>query len=77
MFPVKGKKREKKGQERGVVRALRLPGKLMGVRMKLSQKAKNAVYIGALCAVSYFAVYIARNILSAVTPPMIYLCPTA
>ena len=24
MFPVKGKKREKKGQERGVVRALRL-----------------------------------------------------
>ncbi|MBR3866739.1 MAG: MFS transporter [Butyricicoccus sp.] len=39
--------------------------------MKLSQKAKNAVYIGALCAVSYFAVYIARNILSAVTPQMI------
>lgn len=26
MFPVKGKKREKKGQERGVVRALRLSG---------------------------------------------------
>ncbi len=39
--------------------------------MKLSQKAKNAVKIGALCSVSYFAVYIARNILGAVTPQMV------
>ena len=39
--------------------------------MKISQKAKHAIYIGSLCSVSYFAVYIARNILSAVTPQMI------
>ena len=38
---------------------------------RLSEKAKNAVFIGTLCSVSYFAVYIARNILSAVTPQMI------
>ena len=37
----------------------------------LSKKAKNAVMIGSLCSVSYFAVYIARNILSAVTPQMV------
>lgn len=39
--------------------------------MKLSPKAKNAVMIGTLCSISYFAVYIARNILSAVTPQMV------
>lgn len=39
--------------------------------MILSRKAKNAVMIGSLCSISYFAVYIARNILSAVTPQMI------
>ena len=39
--------------------------------MKLSKNAINAIYLGALCAVSYFAVYVARNILSAVTPQMI------
>ena len=39
--------------------------------MKLSKNAKNAVFIGTLCSISYFAVYIARNILSAVTPQMI------
>ncbi|MBQ8849008.1 MAG: MFS transporter [Clostridia bacterium] len=39
--------------------------------MKISQKAKNAIYIGTLCSVAYFAVYIARNILSAVTPQMV------
>ena len=39
--------------------------------MKLSENAKKAVYIGTLCSVSYFAVYIARNILSAVTPQMV------
>lgn len=39
--------------------------------MKISQKAKNAIYIGVLCSVSYLAVYIARNILSAVTPQMV------
>ena len=39
--------------------------------MSLSPKAKNAFMIGALCSISYFAVYIARNILSAVTPQMV------
>lgn len=33
--------------------------------------AKNALYIGVLCSVSYLAVYFARNILSAVTPQML------
>lgn len=39
--------------------------------MKLSNKAKNAILIGSLCSISYFAVYIARNLLSAVTPQMV------
>ena len=33
--------------------------------------AKNALYIGVLCSVSYLAVYFSRNILSAVTPQML------
>jgi len=39
--------------------------------MKISQKARTAIWIGSLCSVSYFAIYIARNILSAVTPLMV------
>ena len=39
--------------------------------MKLSQKAKHAIWIGSLCSISYFAVYIARNVLGAVTPQMV------
>ena len=39
--------------------------------MKISQKARNAIFLGTLCSVSYLAVYIARNILGAVTPQMI------
>lgn len=39
--------------------------------MKISQNAKKAIMIGSLCSVSYFAVYIARNILGAVTPLMV------
>ncbi|MBR4034279.1 MAG: MFS transporter [Clostridia bacterium] len=39
--------------------------------MKISQSAKNAICLGSLCSVAYFAVYIARNILSAVTPQMV------
>lgn len=39
--------------------------------MKLSKNARNAIMIGTLCSASYFAVYISRNILSAVTPQMI------
>ena len=38
--------------------------------MKISDGAKKAIMIGTLCSVSYLAVYIARNILSAVTPQM-------
>ena len=41
--------------------------------MNLSKNAKNAIMIGSLCSISYFAVYIARNILSAVTPQMVAL----
>jgi len=41
--------------------------------MKLTQNARNAIRIGSLCSISYLAVYIARNILSAVTPQMIEL----
>ena len=39
--------------------------------MKLRQNVKNAISIGLLCAVSYFVVYVARNMLSAVTPQMV------
>lgn len=39
--------------------------------MKISFKAKNAILIGMLCSVSYLAVYIARNVLSAATPQML------
>ena len=36
-----------------------------------NKQVRNAVMIGVLCSVSYLAVYIARNVLSAVTPQMI------
>ena len=39
--------------------------------MKLSSAAKKAIVIGSACSISYLAVYIARNILGAVTPQMI------
>lgn len=39
--------------------------------MTISKNAKKAIIIGSLCSVSYLAVYIARNILSAVTPQMV------
>lgn len=38
---------------------------------KIKPELRNALYIGLLCAISYLAVYFARNILSAVTPQMI------
>lgn len=41
------------------------------ITLGISQKAKKAIMIGSLCSVSYFAVYIARNILGAVTPQMV------
>ena len=37
----------------------------------ISQKAKKAICLGSLCSISYLAVYIARNILGAVTPQMV------
>ena len=39
----------------------------------MTQNAKNAIRIGTLCSISYLAVYLARNILGAVTPQMIEL----
>ena len=39
--------------------------------MKISTKARNAIFLGTLCSISYFAVYIARNVLGSVTPKMI------
>lgn len=39
--------------------------------MKLSKNAKKAVMLGGMCAISYLAVYIVRNILGTVTPQMI------
>ncbi len=41
--------------------------------MNITKNVKNAIMIGVLCSISYFAVYIARNILSAVTPQMVEL----
>ncbi len=37
----------------------------------MSKKAREALFIGLLCAISYFAVYVARNVLSTVTPQMV------
>ncbi len=37
---------------------------------RLSQKAKHAIMIGTMCSLSYLAVYLARNILGAVSPQM-------
>lgn len=37
----------------------------------ISPNAKKAIKIGTMCAVSYFGVYIIRNVLSAVTPQMV------
>ncbi|MBQ1262706.1 MAG: MFS transporter, partial [Oscillospiraceae bacterium] len=39
--------------------------------VKLSKPAQKAVLLGGMCAISYLAVYVARNILSAVSPQMI------
>ena len=37
----------------------------------MKKSAVNAIYMGTLCAVAYLAVYIARNVLSVVTPQLI------
>lgn len=36
-----------------------------------SKSVRNAILLGVLCSVSYFAVYIARNILGSVTPQLV------
>ena len=41
------------------------------MKLTLSQNAKNAIKLGTLCSISYFAVYIARNVLSPVTNQML------
>lgn len=38
--------------------------------MKISDKAKKAIILGAICAIAYLAVYVARNVLSTVTPKL-------
>ena len=40
-------------------------------KKQIKPELRNALYIGTLCAISYLAVYFARNILGAVTPQMI------
>ncbi|MBQ9703327.1 MAG: MFS transporter [Clostridia bacterium] len=39
--------------------------------LKNNKRAKEALFIGLLCSISYLAVYIARNVLSTVTPQMV------
>jgi OPA family glycerol-3-phosphate transporter-like MFS transporter len=39
--------------------------------MRISPAAKKAIIIGSACSISYLAVYIARNILGAVSPQML------
>lgn len=39
--------------------------------MKLKPAAKKAIMIGLMCSLSYLAVYVARNVLGAVSPQMI------
>ena len=40
------------------------------MKIKISERAKHAILIGGLCSVSYLAVYIARNVLGAVSAEM-------
>lgn len=40
-------------------------------KKSISPAARNAILIGGMCSISYLAVYIARNILGAVSPQMI------
>lgn len=41
------------------------------MKLNLSANARKAVLLGSMCAISYLAVYIVRNILGTVTPQMI------
>ena len=39
--------------------------------MKINQRAREALFIGLICSISYLAVYLARNVLSTVTPGIV------
>ena len=39
--------------------------------LKNNKRAREALFIGLLCSISYLAVYVARNVLSTVTPQMV------
>ncbi len=39
--------------------------------MKISKDARRAILLGGMCSISYLAVYLARNVLSTVSPAMI------
>ncbi len=41
--------------------------------MKISQKAKEAILLGGVCAIAYLAVYLARNVLGTVSNQMVGL----
>ncbi|MBO7170013.1 MAG: MFS transporter [Clostridia bacterium] len=43
----------------------------MNEKLMKNEKLRNALYLGVLCSIAYFTVYIARNVLSAVTPAMV------
>ncbi len=61
----------KNGLTKALARAmLKLIMSVEVIAMTLSKNAKNAIGIGALCAIAYLAVYIARNVLGAVSPQM-------
>lgn len=40
-------------------------------KLNISTQAKKAISLGTLCAISYFAVYVSRNVLGTVSPQMI------
>ena len=41
------------------------------MELKNNKRAREALFIGLLCSISYLAVYVARNVLSTVTPQMV------
>ena len=41
--------------------------------VKVSQKAKEAILLGGVCAIAYLAVYLARNVLGTVSNQMVGL----
>ena len=50
---------------------LKKTGETIEKTEKKIEDVKKALYIGGMCAVAYMIVYIARNMLSAVTPKML------